>query len=281
MADDKPLAAKGDEAQEEASLDEISRQLENPLTSLWSLTFQENYSIIQGDAIEGQDWTNNLFFQPALPVPVGKNKDKDKDKVLIVRPAFPWVRTAVPVFDPDESGPVPGAETGFGDMQVFAMVGPNRLEGMVWGVGATFKFATATERSLGEGKNQAGPAVMMINLGELWTTGFVAQHWWSFSGDESRDDTSQTDLQYIMRRRLPDGWSIGMGPTITYNWKEDSGNRLTFPVGLGITKTVRWGKTLVKIRLEPQYSIIRPDNLGTTWNIRLQVTPVIRSPFMK
>jgi hypothetical protein len=277
MAADKPLAAKGDEAQEEASLDEISRQLENPLTSLWSLTFQENYSIIQGDAIEGQDWTNNLFFQPALPVPVGKNKDK----VLIVRPVFPWVRTAVPVFDPDESGPVPGAETGFGDMQVFAMVGPNRLEGMVWGVGATFKFDTASERSLGEGKNQAGPAVMMINLGELWTTGFVAQHWWSFSGDESRDDTSQTDLQYIMRRRLPDGWSIGMGPTITYNWKEDSGNRLTFPVGLGITKTVRWGKTPVKIRLEPQYSIIRPDNLGTTWNIRLQVTPVIRSPFMK
>ena len=267
--------SEAEEAVEKASLDEISRQLENPLTSLWSLTLQENYSIIEGDAIEGDDWTNNLFFQPALPVPVGKNKDK----VLIVRPVFPWVRSAVPVYDPESSAPVAGSETGFGDMQVFTMVGPNRTEGMVWGVGATFKFDTASEDALGQGKNQAGPALMLINMGERWTTGFVAQHWWSFSGDKNRDETSQTDLQYIMRRRLPDGWSIGMGPTITYNWKADSGDKLTFPIGLGITKTVKWGKTPVKLRLEPQYSIIKPDNLGTTWNIRLQITPVIKSPF--
>ena len=63
-------------------MDEISRTLENPLTTLWSLTLQENYSIIEGDAIEGSEWGNNLFFQPALPVPIGKNQDK----VLIIRP---------------------------------------------------------------------------------------------------------------------------------------------------------------------------------------------------
>ena len=60
----------------EESVDEISRKLENPLTTLWSLTLQENYSIIKGDAIDGSEWGNNLFFQPALPVPVGKNRDK-------------------------------------------------------------------------------------------------------------------------------------------------------------------------------------------------------------
>ena len=37
----------------DASIDEISRKLENPLTTLWSLTLQENYSIIKGDAITG------------------------------------------------------------------------------------------------------------------------------------------------------------------------------------------------------------------------------------
>jgi hypothetical protein len=35
----------------------------------------------------------------------------------------------------------------------------------------------------------------------------------------------------------------------------------------------------VKFRLEPQYSIIRPDDYGTEWNIRLQITPVIPNPF--
>jgi len=35
----------------------------------------------------------------------------------------------------------------------------------------------------------------------------------------------------------------------------------------------------VKLRFEPQYSIIRPDDFGTAWNFRLQITPVIPSPF--
>jgi hypothetical protein len=73
--------------------------------------------------------------------------------------------------------------------------------------------------------------------------------------------------------------SIGMGPTVVVDWEADSGNKLTFPIGLGITKTVRWGKMPVKLRFEPQYSIIRPDDFGTAWNFRLQITPVIPSPF--
>ena len=60
-----------------------------------------------------------------------------------------------------------------------------------------------------------------------------------------------------------------------------SSEKLTFPIGLGVTKTVKWGGTPIKMRLEPQYSIIKPDGLGTTWNIHLQFTPVFKSPFMR
>jgi hypothetical protein len=73
--------------------------------------------------------------------------------------------------------------------------------------------------------------------------------------------------------------SIGMGPTISINWEKDSGDRVTLPVGLGITKTTRWGKTPFKLRAEVHYSIISPDDFGSTRNLRLQVTPVIPSPF--
>ena len=73
--------------------------------------------------------------------------------------------------------------------------------------------------------------------------------------------------------------SVGMGPTITYNWEEKPENRLTFPVGLGLTKTTRWGNTPVKLRVELHYSLIKPEDYGTEWNLRLQVTPVINSPF--
>ena len=59
------------EAGGKPDLAEIDRQLNNPLTSLWSLTFQDNLGIKQGDQIEGSTYSNLLFFQPAMPVPVG------------------------------------------------------------------------------------------------------------------------------------------------------------------------------------------------------------------
>ncbi|NCF20882.1 MAG: hypothetical protein GWP63_21850 [Haliea sp.] len=34
-----------------------------------------------------------------------------------------------------------------------------------------------------------------------------------------------------------------------------------------------------KARIEPQYSIERLDDFGQQWNIRIQVAPVLRSPF--
>lgn len=260
---------------EQLSIDEISRQLENPLSTLWSLTLQENYTVLAGDAISGSEWKNTLFFQPAFPISWGKNGDK----VFIARPVFPYVSN--PDFTTGTDGETFKRESGLGDIQVLALAGPNTSRGLVWGVGATFKFPTASDDALGQGKYQAGPAVMLLNIGQQWTTGLVAQHWWSYAGDSKYASTSQTDFQYIFRRSIPGGWSIGLGPTVTIDWKASSGEKVTFPIGLGVTKTVKWGKTPVKMRLEPQYSIIRPDDLGTTWNIRLQITPVINNPFSR
>jgi len=33
--------------------------------------------------------------------------------------------------------------------------------------------------------------------------------------------------------------------------------------------------------LDPQYSIIKLDNSGSEWNIRVMIVPVIRSPFSR
>jgi hypothetical protein len=54
------------------SLNEISRKLENPLTKLWSLTLRENFSLDQGDQVDGTDVSNTLFFQPFLPISLGE-----------------------------------------------------------------------------------------------------------------------------------------------------------------------------------------------------------------
>ena len=42
---------------------------------------------------------------------------------------------------------------------------------------------------------------------------------------------------------------------------------------------IKIGKVPVKFRIEAQYSVVRPDDYGTEWNIRLQIVPVIPNPF--
>jgi len=266
------LAQEIDEPGELPSLEEIDRQLNNPLSKTWALTLQDNIGIQSGDLVEGSTWSNLLFFQPLLPVPIGKNL------MFSGRPVFPLVTSPDVNFSTGESD---GHTTGFGDFQLMTLVGPDKADGWVWGAGATFKFPTASDPLLGQGKYQAGPAAMLINMGRPWVYGFLFQHWNSFAGDDNRQDTSYTDFQYIVRYLLPKAWSVGAGPSITYNHEAESGDRLTVPIGLGVTKTVRFGKMPVKLRAEVHYSVIRPDSYGDAWNFRLQITPVIKSPFIK
>ena len=268
------LSATAVHAQEEddelPSLEEIDRQLNNPLTSLWSMTLQDNFGVTRGTLVDGSATTNVLFFQPALPIPVGQGM------IFIARPVFPLLTLPVP--NPT-TGTFEGHETGFGDFQLLNLFGPSRTSGFVWGVGLTLKFPTASQPALGSGKYQAGPAALLINMGKPWVLGLLFQHWESFAGDETRPETSETNLQYIIRYSLPDAWSVGAGPTIAIDWTAPSGERVTFPIGLGVTKTVRWGQTPIKLRTEVHYSIIRPETFGEAWNIRFQVTPVVKSPF--
>jgi hypothetical protein len=76
-----------------ADLAELDRKLNNPLTKIWSLTFQNNTSVNTGDAVDGNKYANTLFFQPFMPFEVGANKQA----MFTLRPVFPLVTQ--PVFE--------------------------------------------------------------------------------------------------------------------------------------------------------------------------------------
>lgn len=255
------------------SLSEIDRQLSNVLSGLWSLAIQNNLSLKRGGLIEGTEWSDSLFFQPSLPVPIGRGKDW----VFIARPVFPFVSN--PILDHMSADGVSGRESGFGDIQLMSLVGPNRKEGLVWGVGPTFKFPTASDAVLGQGKYQAGPAGLLTYLSKQWTLGINVQHWMSYAGSDDRPATAQTDIDYVIVDHLPGGWSVGMTPKISIDWEAKSDDRLTLPVGFGVGRVIRIGKTPMKIRFEVQYAVVRPESYGTAWNFRLQLVPVIPNPF--
>ena len=50
-------------------------------------------------------------------------------------------------------------------------------------------------------------------------------------------DVSITSLQYFLFYGLGDGWQIGTGPTITYDWEADSDDAWTVPFGVQVAKT--------------------------------------------
>ena len=252
------------------SLDEINRQLNNPLTDLWSLVFRNTISILDGDAVENSQTANLLNFQPVLPIPIGE------ELILINRPIFPLV--TVPTFN-FETGATEH-ETGLGDIVLLSMLGPNATRGFIWGLGPSFVFPTATDDALGNHKYQAGPAGVVLSMTDDWVFGTLAQQWWSFAGDDDYPETSILNAQYFIWRMLPNAMQIGMFPVAIVDWYADSGNKVTFPVGLGVGKTVRlFGKMPFKMIAEVEYAVISPDDFGQTWNFVLQLTPVIPSPF--
>jgi hypothetical protein len=73
----------------------------------------------------------------------------------------------------------------------------------------------------------------------------------------------------------PGGWQVGMSPNIQVNWKAEPGNKLTLPIGFGAGKLFRLGKLPVKLTLEVDYALVKPEDYGQRWTIRFQLIPVI------
>jgi len=251
------------------SVEEVNKELSNPVSSVWSISFQQNNYLLD---IEGKEdrWNSNLNFRPVLPVTL------TRDWNLITRPVV-TVFNSMPHPNPRNPADVE-TTTGFGDTILMEMLAPTpRLAGKwLLGIGPTFIFPTASSDFTGQGKWQAGPAVVVGYLSEKWILGAFVQNWTSFAGDSNRPDVNQMNLQPIAAYFLPDGWSIGYSGNVLANWKSDSARDVwTVPIGIGIGKVVKLGPLPVKIALGVQYMVHHPRNFGQQWNIQLGVTPVI------
>ncbi len=250
------------------SLTEVNKQLTNPISSFWSVTFQENTYWL--NLPTGHDDRNqiNTTFQPVLPVSLTDNWN------LITRPVFS-VLNSNPYINPD-SGNIHRV-TGFGDTVVVSMLSPNEnLVGRwLFAAGPTFIFPTASNSRLGQNKWQMGPAGVFGYLGEKFIAGVFPQQWFSTGGPGS-NTTSQLNLQYFASYFLPGGWSVGTSPSILVNWYANkSGNMLTFPIGASVSKVIKIGPLPIRIAVQPQYMPVHPDAFGQKWNIQVAVAPVI------
>lgn len=246
---------------------EINKKLSNPISTIWALQLQENTYFIH-PGIEDKSSRNavNVQFQPVLPVSL------TDDWNLITRPVFQVVNSVPAV---DRQGRIYQA-TGFGDTILASLLSPSPKLAGPWllGAGPTLIFPTATTTNVGQKKWQLGPAGVIGYLGDNFIIGFFPQQWFSVGGNGSKQ-TSQMNLQYFANYFLPHGWAVGTSPNVLINWYASNGNKVTFPIGLSVSKVQRIGILPVKFQVQGQYMPVNPSVFGQRWNIQVAITPVI------
>jgi hypothetical protein len=245
------------------SLDEVNKELSNPISSIWALQLQENtYWLNKPDRN-----VVNLQFQPVLPLAL------TDDWNLITRPVFQVMNSNPYVNNAGNLHRV----TGFGDTILATMLSPSPKLAGPWllGLGPTFIFPTASNSRLGQNKWQFGPAGVFGYLGGKWLAGVFPQQWFSVGGPGSQT-VSQMNIQHFFVYLPGDGWGIGTSPNILVNWYANkSSNMLTFPVGLNVSKVIKIGPLPVKLQVQGQYMPIHPDQFGQKWDLQFSITPVI------
>jgi hypothetical protein len=271
----------------------IAEALNNPLSSLWIMFIQNDTYWYKGDLADrlgkGSLVQNVTLLQPVMPFQLTENWK------LIFRPVIP-INSFETVDNLDIStGTVPDftgtdfdRETGLGDIVLWTALSNNYKPPFVWGFGPTIMLPTATDDKLGTGKYSAGPMAIAMNISDNWIFGGIAQHWWSFAGEDSnkydtplgkvrvdRPDVNLTDFQYTVRYRYSPLTNIGAAPNVQYNWETDE---LSLPLGIGFDTMGKIGPLPVKYGAELHYYVEQDDDLGPEWLLRVYFTPVLPSP---
>jgi len=235
---------------------ELAKKTQNPVADLISIPLQNNFNFGVGPNNVTQ-YVGNL--QPVIPIKLTEEWN------LITR-------TILPILN--QPSPADGiqSEFGLGDLNPTLFLSPAKPGALIWGVGPTFTFPTATDTSLGSGKWSMGPAGVVLTMQGPWVIGVLANQQWSVAGDSDRRSVSQMLIQPFVNYNLPDGWYLTSSPVITANWMAGSGNQWTVPLGGGFGKLWRVGKVglPVNTQLQAFYNVEKPQG-AADWTLRFQI----------
>jgi hypothetical protein len=252
---DTPAAATNSDALRNAA--------QNPIASLISVPLQDNFNFNTGPADRTQ---NVLNIQPVIPLKVSK------DWNLIVRWIVPVIYQPLPIAQ--MSGPAlqTTGVYGLGDMNPSFFLSPSKPHKLIWGIGPTLVFPTATNTTyLGQGKFSMGPSVVALVQPPHWTIGFLANNVWSVAGhsDLNKPPVNQFLLQYFVNYNMKKGWYLTTQPILTANWRAPSGDVWTVPWGGGVGRIMKVGFQPVNISAQFYANPTRPANTSP-WGMRLQ-----------
>ena len=253
------------------SAEEVAKELANPNTTLGFMTFNTDYITYDGDlpnSSKQEAW--RISFQPSLPYPIAEGVN------FFLRPNIPFVMKQ-PVFI---NGEFSNTRWELGDIGFDAAVGKTYDSGMVLIGGVAGTLPTATSNTLGTDNYKLGPEFF---LGKKTGWGFLGglfTHQWDIAGGSKQPSESITAGQYFYTINLKNAWQIQAQPTWSYNHKaDDSDDKLTLPLGIGLSKTIIYKKMPIKFSLQYWNYIESPDSFGPEHQIRFAISPVVPLPW--
>lgn len=158
-----------------AETDSLVKATQNPVASLISVPLQNNSNFAVGPDNRTQDIYN---IQPVIPNRIRENW-------------FLITRVIQPVVWQPTSTQNTGGELGLGDMNPTFFLSPAHPGKLIYGVGPTMVFPTATSSVLGQGKLSLGPSVVALMQPGHRTVGFIMNNVWSVAGSSHRTSVNQ------------------------------------------------------------------------------------------
>jgi hypothetical protein len=191
------------------------------------------------------------------------------DKILW-RPAVPII-VDQPVFNA-ETGEFEG-KSGLGDIAFDLAYAPKLDDASILvAVGFITSLPTATN-DLGTDRWTLGPELLVGKITPKHVLGLFPNHQWDVSGSGDAD-INMTSIQAFYTYMVGGGWTVGSGPTMTYNWNTE---QWTVPLQINAGKTVVWGGRPWKLSAEVNYYVEKADAFGPEWMFSFNVAPVVKN----
>jgi len=241
---------------------DLAKSSDNPLATVITVPFQFNYNQGFGTA-DGDQWLLNV--QPIVPISLNENWG------LVSRTIIP-VKYQTDIFGKS------GTQFGLGDTTESLWFIPKQSKpfGLTWGFGPVIHLPTATDPLLGAGKWGAGPTVAAVIQKGPWTIGGLANHVWSFGGNE----INLTYLQPFVNYGSPSGWIFGLNTESTYDWNT---NKWSIPINATVSKLVTLSDRRVLLRAGAGYHAAGSTGGDTDWRGRFTMTlffPQLRNLYL-
>jgi hypothetical protein len=246
------LAAHPLAVQAQDSDADLAKKLSNPVASMISVPVQWNYDCCYGPS-DGERLTVN--FQPVVPFKL------NDDWNLIVR-------TIVPVVY--QESPAPGVETAYGlsDVTQSFFFSPRETRnGITWAVGPAFLWPVGTDE-LGTQKWGAGPTGLVLKQDGHATYGVLANHIWSYAGEDSRDEVSSTFLQPFYSYTTADATTWGANLEASYDWTRQA---WSVPANLTVSHLYKFGEQRVSLGVGVRLYLVDEGD-SPDWGVRAVAT---------